>query len=163
MSFRILFVSLLKMISNSSKYAIRSVLYLAIHSDEKNKLSAKKIAEEIKIPSAYLAKIFQTLSKKRLISATKGPKGGFYLTQQNCANTLLDIILCIDGDDKLTTCFLGLSSCSNDNPCPVHHIVFPFRENLFKEIQGKTIGEFAEEAKSGKTVIFLSRDDFESN
>ena len=71
------------MLSNSSKYAIRAVLYLANNSSVEKKLGSKKIAEEIDIPAPFLAKIFQVLSKANIISSTKGPNGGFYLTEKD--------------------------------------------------------------------------------
>ncbi len=144
------------MISNSSKYAIRAVVFLAIHTNEQHKMSAKYIAEKIDVPAPFLAKTLQLLTKKQLISSTKGPKGGFFLSQKDRHNTMLDIIYCIDGLDKFRTCFLGLSACSDDNPCPTHHLVAPFRQNFINEVGKKTVQTLAEETASGKTFIFLS-------
>ncbi len=151
------------MISNSSKYAIRSVLFLSVHSDEQTKMSAKNIADSIEIPAPFLAKILQQLSKNKLISSSKGSRGGFYLTKKDESNTVLDIIYCIDGPDKFSNCFLGLSKCSDTSPCPVHHLVAPFRNNLLTEMGRKTIAELARESRNGKTFIFLETDSSESD
>lgn len=143
------------MLSNQSKYAIRAVLYLAIHSDRKNKLSAKIIAEKIDIPAPFLAKTFQTLAKAKLIHSVKGPNGGFYLTDEDKNKNLFEIIECIDGLRKFKECFIGLPRCSDDNPCAIHHIVKPFRESLIKELTTNTIEDFAKETQKGKSFIFL--------
>lgn len=66
------------MLSNQSKYAIRAVLCLAINSDSDHKMGSKEIAKRIDVPAPFLAKIFQLLSKAKLIRSTKGPNGGFF-------------------------------------------------------------------------------------
>ena len=143
------------MLSNQSKYAIRAVLYLAIHSDVKNKIGTKEIAEKIDIPAPFLAKTLQSLSKAKLIHSIKGPNGGFYLDEEDQKKNLLDIIECIDGLRKFNECFIGLPKCSDENPCAIHHIVKPFKESLIKELTTNTIEDFAKETQKGKSFIFL--------
>ncbi len=143
------------MLSNQSKYAIRVILCLAINSDSKKKMGSKEIAEKIDIPAPFLAKIFQSLSKAKLIRSIKGPNGDFYLTKAEKQNNLLNVIACIDGLDKFNECFIGLPKCSNGNPCAIHHIVSPFKTKLTEELTNKTIADFTEETKNGKSYIFL--------
>lgn len=143
------------MLSNQSKYAIRAVLYLAIYASKNNKLGSKKVAELIDIPAPFLAKIFQKLSREKIISSIKGPHGGFYLTEKELTNNLMAVIACIDGLDAFNSCFIGLPKCSDENPCGIHHIAGPFRDKLVKELTEKTIADFANETKSGETFIFL--------
>ncbi len=143
------------MLSNSCKYAIRAILYLALNGSKSNKIGSKRIAEEMDIPAPFLAKIFQTLSKEKIIKSTKGPNGGFYLTKKELSKTLLDIIECIDGLDIFNNCFLGLPKCSDESPCAIHHIIVPFKRALKEEVFNKTIAEIAEETRKGKSFIFL--------
>jgi len=143
------------MLSNQSKYAIRAVLYLAIYSSNSNRFSSKKVAEIINVPGPFLAKIFQKLSKVKLIISVKGPKGGFYLTKKEKGNNLLDSIECIDGLESFQTCYVGLPKCSDENPCAIHYIAAPCRDILVKELSTRTIAEFADDTKTGKSFIFL--------
>lgn len=133
------------MLSNASKYAIRSVLYLAIYASENKKIGAKKIAGALETPQPFLAKLLQQLSRDQIISSTKGPKGGFYLSQHNLESSMLDVIHCVDNTSKFDQCFLGLSECQDENPCPVHFIVVPFKKKILSDFEDKTIGEFAAE------------------
>lgn len=134
------------MLSNASKYAIRSILYLAVQ-DKKKKIGAKKIAEELEVPQPFLAKLLQQLTKNKLVSSTKGPTGGFYLSDESRKNTVWDIITCVDGTDKFDNCFMGLSSCNDLNPCPVHFTVAPFKKKLLADFKDKNIQEFSKEIK----------------
>lgn len=143
------------MLSKSSTYAIRAVLYLSIHSDIEKKYSPKDIADVIDIPAPFLAKTLQLLTKSNLISSIRGRNGGFYLTKKDKLNNLMSIIESIDGSDKFNKCLLGLSVCSDENPCPIHHAVSPFKKQLIEELTHKTINDLTKEVSEGKTHIFL--------
>lgn len=142
------------MLSNQSKYAIRGVIYLAIHASETNKFGSKEIGNKINIPIPFLAKIFQKLSKEQLISSSKGPHGGFYLSDEQLEGNLLEIINSIDGKDSFNSCFIGLPECSDENPCPVHHLAGPMKNQLLEDLEKRSIAEFAKDAKKGRSRIF---------
>lgn len=143
------------MLSNSSKYAINAVLYLTVHSDELKKISAKEIAEAINIPSPFLSKLFQILSKKNVISSSKGPGGGFYMTKENLNLNLIEIIKHIDGLENFEGCVLGLKKCSSEKPCPIHYSIQPLKKQLFKELNENSIASFAKKVKTGETFLFI--------
>ena len=143
------------MLSNSCKYAIRAILYLAYNSSRSKKVGSKMIAERINIPAPFLAKIFQKLSKQKIIRSSKGPHGGFYLTEKELSKTLFDVVKCIDGLSIFENCFLGLPKCSDENPCAIHNIVSPCKKHLKQELSDKSIAEIAEETKKGKSFVFL--------
>ncbi len=143
------------MLSRASKYAILSTLFLAEHASEEKKISVKEIAKSIDVPSPFLAKLFQQLVRGDVISSTKGPNGGFYLTEENYDKTVCDIIENIDGLNKLNECFLGLSICDAKNPCPVHFIVEPFKNSILGKFRDKNIREFAQEISDKGRVLTL--------
>ncbi len=151
------------MLSNACKYAIRSMLYLGIQTNEITKVNVKKVAEELEVPQPFLAKLLQQLTRNKLVSSTKGPKGGFYLSVNDKKNTIWDIIKVIDGTAKFNDCFLGLSKCSDENPCPVHFIVSPFKENILKNFKDETIAQYVEEIESSGKVISLKSFDVIKN
>jgi len=142
------------MLSNAAKYAIRSVLYLAIH-DENETIGVKKVAESLEIPQPFLAKLLQQLTRNKLISSIKGPSGGFYLDKTDRKNSVWDIIVCIDGTEKFDQCFMGLSSCGDENPCPVHFTVAPFKEKILNDFKDKNIQQFADEIRLKGRYISL--------
>lgn len=143
------------MISKSSKYAIKAVLYLALHTNEEKKVMVKDIAIPINVPKAYIAKLLQELSKKGIISSTRGPKGGFYLSDANRKNTIMDIIYIIDGANKLGPCMMSLKSCDQDKPCPLHASIYPIKTRLVENFKNKKIVDLTSDLKSGKTFLPL--------
>ena len=132
------------MFSNSSKYALKAVLYLALHSSEDNKLMVKDICKPINVPKAYLSKLLQDLSRHHIVSSTRGPKGGFYLSEQNKALVVMDIVNVIDGKKKLESCLLSLNDCNKDKPCPLHHTISSSRSKMIKSLETTSIRELSE-------------------
>ena len=141
------------MLSKSSQYAIRAVLYLSLNSNVERKYSPKEIAKAIDIPAPFLAKTLQELTKRDLISSIKGRNGGFYLTEENKNHTLISIVDGIDGLSKFQECILGLTVCSNDNPCSLHHATAPLRKKMIEELTFKTINDLTNELVDGSTHI----------
>ncbi|MGE5356710.1 MAG: RrF2 family transcriptional regulator [Deltaproteobacteria bacterium] len=143
------------MLSNASKYAIRAVLYLAEKSNKNNKLGSAEIAENLDIPAHFIAKILQQLAKKELISSSKGPNGGFYLTKKNLNQKVCDILDETEIKDVFEGCFLGLPSCGDENPCPVHFIVNEFKNKILVKFRHQTIAEFSDEIRKDGSFLTL--------
>ena len=143
------------MLSNSAKYALKAVLFLAIHSNEENRVMVKDIAQPINVPQAYIAKLLQELSKQDLISSARGINGGFYLTELNLKQPIIEVIYAIDGRHKLHSCLLSLDNCHEHFPCPLHFLANPMRSNLVASLNSKTIEDLASEITSGSTFLPL--------
>ena len=141
------------MLSNSAKYAIKAVLFLAVNSNENDKLMVKDIAQHINVPQPYTAKLLQELSRQNIVSSTRGPKGGFYLSNLNKMTPIISIIYAIDGQKRLKSCVLDLEKCNSDKPCPLHDVVHPAKSKFMDYLNENSIGEFADELQ-GDTNYF---------
>ena len=135
------------MISNTCKYAIRSVIYLAVNSKENKKIGIKKISEDLELPGPFLGKIMQTLAKNKVLNSIKGPHGGFSLAKDPDEISLYDIVEIIDGTDVFNECLIGVKICEN-NPnhealCPFYKRSHAVRHQLVKVFREQTIGNFA--------------------
>jgi Rrf2 family protein len=144
------------MLSNTSKYAIRAMIYLALHADKDNKIGIKKISNDLSMPSPFLAKILQVLAKHKLLSSTKGPNGGFGLGKDPLKITLYEIVTIIDGNDIFDKCLISLRSCNEENiPCPLHKKYEPLRLEMKKLFQQQDIGNLAHDIKNQDQVFAL--------
>ena len=114
------FIIRFEMLSNTSKYAIRAVIYLALYAGEEKKIGIKQISKELSIPTPFLGKILQTLAKHKLLSSTKGPHGGFGLGKPADEITLIEIVDIIDGQDIFKKCMIRLEDCNEKEPCSAH-------------------------------------------
>lgn len=143
------------MISNSSKYALKAVLYLAVNSSGRQKILAKDISGPTNIPKAYLSKVLQELSRHNIVSSVKGPGGGFYLSDENINTPLMKIIQVIDGDNRLNSCMLSLQDCDAEHPCPMHDLVGNTKVNFVKNLEQNTVGDLVKGIKAGKSFLPL--------
>ena len=143
------------MLSNTCKYAIRAVIYLAVNM-HKGKVGIKKISSDLDIPSPFLGKILQSLAKHRILSSTKGPNGGFGLAKDPQDIVLMDIVEIIDGIDNFEKCAIGVKYCSEqDNQCAVHKQYSILREEMKSMFNFSKISELAEEIKNNKANLFI--------
>lgn len=88
----------MKMISTTSSYAIRALLYLSGNTASP---SAKDISAALNIPLPFLKKILGTLCRVNYIKARLGQHGGFSLNIKPENISLLDIITLFQGPVEL--------------------------------------------------------------
>jgi Rrf2 family protein len=143
------------MFSKACEYAIKAMLYIAQQSKDGDKVGIKKIAKGINSPEPFVAKILQQLGRSELVSSAKGPNGGFYLDKKQLRYSLAAIVIVMDGDALFTGCALGLKSCSETKPCPLHNEFKAIREQMKTMLQNATVGEFNEQLDTG--ISFLKR------
>lgn len=139
--------------SKTCEYALRAVIYIASQSNEEKKVGIKEVADKINSPVHFLAKILQSLSKEGLIQSTKGPHGGFYIDQAGLKRPLADIVIAIEGVQFLDGCGMGLSYCSEENPCPLHDDFKDIRNRLNIMLHKTTIGQFNEKLIQGVLTL----------
>ena len=141
------------MFSNSAKYAINAVLYLAINAKGSEKILAREISDSISVPKAYIAKLLQELVRHDIISSERGPKGGFYLTEANRKVPMIKIVEMIDGEDLFKSCVLGLAHCDETKPCPLHEKISPYRWSLLTALEYNTIQDYSDEISKNKSYL----------
>lgn len=128
------------MISNSSKYGIRAVVYIATKIESDEHIGIKQISDALKLPLPFLAKILQTLARQKILLSFKGPHGGFSLASKSSDILLIDVVDAIDGEDVFSRCILHTENCRSTNftksPCALHGDYVVLRQkikSLFKE------------------------------
>ncbi len=146
------------MLSNSCRYGIRAVVYLASRYPEKNNIGIKEISGDLKLPTPFLAKILQQLARHKILDSVKGPNGGFSLHKKPESITILDVVKIIDGEALFKNCLIHDGSCAEamkkKKTCPVHDDYSKVRADIDKLFRGKTIEELVKTA-SGSDKIFI--------
>ena len=141
------------MLSKACKYAIRAMIYLATHAGKGDKINIRDLAAAIDSPEPFTAKIMQSLSKQNLVSSLTGPNGGFFLSEEQSLIPLLEIVKAIDGLGTISSCGLGLRSCSNSNPCPIHTEFSHIRNDFVDLLKHNTIAHLASELQAGHVKL----------
>jgi len=132
------------MISQTTEYALRAVVYLAQHADES--WTTKQIAAATRVPAGYLSKVLQGLSRAGLISSQRGRHGGFQLAGDPEQLSVLEVVNAVEPIRRITRCPLNLSS-HGANLCPLHHAL------------DETIAQVEEMFSKKKVSELLGRED----
>lgn len=143
------------MLSNTCKYAIRSVVYLSVYASNTKKIGIKEIAEALDIPSPFLGKILQILARKKILNSVKGPHGGFSLGRPAVDISIMDIVETIDGTDIFDICLVRTTHCSDEEPCGIHDKITGLRKEMKEIFINQTIDDLSTEFKrdSGRIRI----------
>ncbi len=141
------------MLSKSTEYAIRALVFVQLRNWEQKRPGVGEIAKEIEAPESYTAKILQTLTKNKLMDSMKGRGGGFFFNDNQSDLTLYDVIHVVEGDASFHKCGFGLKQCNNDNPCPLHEQYKVVRDGFFEIVKTETIKSLSEKIKLGEAVL----------
>lgn len=106
------------MLSQTSQYALRTVLQLAeLPRGERG--SAVDLARRIGLPGNYLSKTLHQLARAGVVASTRGKHGGFVLARPAHRISLAEVVAPFQ-DVGRRTCLLGRPTCSDARPCAAH-------------------------------------------
>lgn len=130
--------------SKTAQYSIQSMLFIAANNSDQNIL-VRDVAKELGLPSSFLSKILQTLSRYGFLNSVKGPKGGFSLSEKGAGSTIAELVAVVDGPMNFDMCLAGFSPCSEENACPFHEDWKRIREEIRELVNSKSIHDLAKE------------------
>ena len=123
---------------HAAEVAIRAALYLGARPP--GELSpVQDIADDTKLPKAYLSKIIQRLAQAGLVRTFRGPGGGIELGKSPDAITLGALVTAVEGRADLERCALGIGECSAANPCALHARWSPLRNESMRLLEDTTL------------------------
>ena len=121
-------------ITRQADYAIRAVRYLAKQGPNQRSATST-VAQEMKIPPSFLAKIISQLSIAGLLHTSRGARGGVTLARDAKEISLLDVVEAIDGPILLNECVGDPADCVFSDDCLVHPIWVEAQETLVKRLR----------------------------
>jgi Rrf2 family protein len=126
-------------ITRQADYAVRAVLYLA-EQDANGRAPTSRIAQQMRIPPSFLAKIVSQLSVAGVVQTSRGARGGVSLAREPKDITLLEVIEAIDGPITLNECVPDRSACAFGDDCPVHDIWCDNQTKLVEQLGKANFG-----------------------
>jgi len=132
------------MFTRKSDYALRAVVYLALNHGRV--VSAREIAENLKIPYKFLTQIFLELSRRDILTSQRGSKGGAVLKKNPADLTLLEIIEAVDGPISLHQCVAEFNEpCYFEDRCPINERLKDLEEKIRETLHLTTIAKIIED------------------
>ncbi|MDX9908701.1 MAG: Rrf2 family transcriptional regulator [Mariniphaga sp.] len=141
------------MLSKTTQYSIRSLVYVYIQNMKGERPGFKEIAANIDSPREFTGKVLQTITRSGLISSMRGRGGGFFFVDPAKSLTLLEVMNVTEGQDFFNKCGFGLESCNAQNPCPMHEEYAEVRNAFFDLMNRLTIQSLAQKINQNKAVL----------
>lgn len=131
----------MNLISQSTEYALRSVVYLAVNTGRL--YSASAISEAVDVPTHYLGKVLKLLVRAGIFSARRGRRGGYGLAVPPEKLTVLDIVNAVDPLEHVRRC--PLRRLPADAPlCPLHTHIQKAIQGVEEAFRSTTIADLAD-------------------
>ena len=132
-------------LTRAGEYAVRCVMCLARSGAPGVVVSRQDIAECGDIPSHFLAKIAQQLSRAGIIEILQGARGGYRLLVPPEKLSLLEVIEAIIGEIFLNDCVVRPESCHASPSCAVNGVWMKARDQLRETLAGVTFAKLLED------------------
>ncbi|WBQ06249.1 RrF2 family transcriptional regulator [Kribbella sp. CA-293567] len=135
------------------EWAVHSCVNLCFVPSEA--VTAKRLAAFYELPTAYLNKQLQALTRAGILSSTSGPKGGFQLAKAPDRITLLDVVVAIDGSEDAFRCTQILKAGPGADPkadyrktCVVSMSMREAELTYRRELASKTIADLVAQVEA---------------
>ena len=128
--------------SAACAYAIRALARLTIMRPDGYVL-IDELCEGTDLPRHFVAKIFQDLVRKGLLTSAKGRGGGVALSRPPEEIRLWDIVAVVDGIEDFDRCVVGMDRCDDQVPCPQHDEWKVLREQIRTFLETTTLARMS--------------------
>ncbi len=88
-------------LSTRSTYGMRALVELALAAG-RGPVSAAAIAKRQDLSVAYLEQLLHRLKKHRVVTSSRGPRGGYVLAKEPERITMAEVVLVLDGENGVT-------------------------------------------------------------
>ena len=127
-------------LTTKGRYAVTAVLDLALHQDD-GPVSLAAISERQGISLSYLEQLFAKLRRNNIVSSTRGPGGGYKLTNNVDEVSVSDIILAVDESCKVVDCNDSDACHGNDYQCLTHDLWQELSNEIRSFLDGISLSE----------------------
>ncbi len=125
-------------LTTKGRYAVTAVLDLALHESD-GPVSLAAISKRQDISLSYLEQLFAKLRRNNIVSSTRGPGGGYKLSNSADEVSVSDIILAVDESCKVVDC---RDDCQEgDYQCLTHDLWEELSADIRTFLDGISISE----------------------
>jgi Rrf2 family transcriptional regulator, iron-sulfur cluster assembly transcription factor len=130
------------LLTRKAQYAVQALVDLSCHSQGKP-VALKDIAQREGIPLPYLEQLFFRLKKGSLVTAVRGPGGGYLLARSEETIRISDIIATVEEPLRPVACMDERKECERDTRCAAHGVWHDLGERITSFLDGITLAELS--------------------
>lgn len=131
---------MLHLYSKGCEYAIQALTTIS-RKECRDGFSIRSVCEKAEIPEFFTRKVFQALVKNRVLTAKRGPGGGYRFNKNPEKVSILSIIHAIDGKQVFDRCVIKNVRCEDEEHCSLHPMWMRTRADLIKQLEKRTVAE----------------------
>ncbi|NOG54969.1 MAG: Rrf2 family transcriptional regulator [Planctomycetes bacterium] len=147
------------MLSTTSEYALR--IMIALTEAGGDSMTTEQIGNFTNVPVDYAGKVLQWLGRAQLVRGRRGRGGGFKLSCDPNATSLLDIVNVIDPLQRITSCPLERDQ-HKDKLCALHRRIDEVIAQLEDSLRSMTLTSVVEEGDGEPSLCQPSNNGGES-
>ena len=143
-------------ISSKGRYALRVMVYLAVHHSDEY-IPLKEISDKEELSKKYLETITRMLSKANLIEAASGHGGGYRLTRKTEDYSVGEILKLTEGTLAPVTCLNEETlMCEHSSSCYTLPIWQGLADVINNYLDNMTLADVAATAidKAGNKTVY---------
>ena len=109
-------------LSTKGRYAVMAMVDLAKRGDS-GAMPLIEIADAQNLPMSYLEQLFMKLRRAGLVTAVRGPRGGYRLARPAADISIAEVMLATDENVRMTRCADdGTELCMGSKRCETHDL-----------------------------------------
>ena len=136
------------MISKKTKYALKSLIYLA-RSYDKGPVLISDLAREERIPRKFLELILLSLKNNGILRSKKGKGGGYYLGKPPREISMGAVIRILDGPLAPVPCvsetaYAKCGECNDEKTCGIRLVMKEVRDAMSNILDNASLADVLE-------------------
>lgn len=132
----------MELIRRKTGYGLRALLYMALDPDREN-FTADELAKAAKTTTDFIHKILQSLRDAGIVSAKRGPGGGFRLARPAAEIPLLEVVKAVQGSLTINRCVLGIDICHRAADCPLRATWLAIQQEMERALADTALADVA--------------------
>ena len=142
------------LLTTKSRYAIMALTDLASNTSDSKPIALYEIANRQDITIKYLEQIFVKLRKTGIVISSKGPGGGYILAKDPSEFKLIEVIIAVEEDIRMTRCSMTKIGCMTKGVKCVTHDLWKGLENIVENYFGSiTLADLCRSTKQQQEFI----------
>jgi len=133
------------LLTRKAQYAVQALVDLSCHAQGKP-VALKDIAHREGIPLPYLEQLFFRMKKGLLVSAVRGPGGGYLLARHASTIRIGDIIAIVEEPLRPVACMDERKECEREILCAAHGVWHDLGNRIADFLNGITLEDLVREA-----------------
>lgn len=130
-------------LTTKGRYAVTAIIDIIANGNSNKPVSLAQISERHGISISYLEQIFLSLKKHKIVSAIKGPGGGYIINKDPDKISVVDILNAAGESIKITKCKNGKTCTGKSVKCVAHSLWEDFEQKIANYLTSITMADIA--------------------